>query len=185
MAKQTKKKTAAKKPLHHRLRTYNFFLILAIVLGMIAGILMVRMFYRGEPMGSAQVNLGAISYDLSGGKAVKRDDPKLDLLQAYLEKQAAKDCRAVHSFMEPSLYSAIAATPDLTQVLLGYGCGDVSARMFAVYKDNAWQTISPTNHFDAVQNAPECGYLKKHAIKRDIAPVCYREAGSGVTYHTR
>lgn len=174
MPKKTRissKKTQSKS----RIKSYNFFIIFAVILGMIAGVMMVKIFYQGEPKTVAHptVTVGVLEYDFSSGKAVKRDDPKITSLRAFLENAAAKDCSAVHDSMEPSQFTVIASTKDISQVLLGYGCGDVSARMFAVRKDQEWKFISPTNHFDPLTNLPECSYVSMHKISKTIAPVCY------------
>ncbi len=187
MAKKGRTTTATKKTIIHRLKTYNFFLILAIVLGMLAGVLMVKAFYQGESKISAQpmVTLGMLEYDLSSGKAVKRDAPILTSLRTFLDEAAAKDCNAIHSFMEPAQYTVISATDDMKQVLLGYGCGDVSAHMFAVYDNDAWRMISPTNHFDAMYGMPECDYVKTNSISKQIAPVCFVENDARIAYRVR
>lgn len=184
-----KKATAPKNQptLKRRLHTLNFFVILAILLGMIAGILMVKAFYRGEPRLSTGpvVTLGMLEYEVIDGKAVKRDTPMTNSLRTFLEERAAKDCDADHAFMEPAEYTVVAATKNMTQVLLGYGCGDLSARMFAVYEDDGWKFLSPTNQFDMTTNAPLCSHVEKHDIKKEIAPVCYKVSRGAISYHVR
>lgn len=180
----TTKKAQQKK---HRLHTLNFFIILAVLLGMIAGILMVKVFYQGESKAATgpTVTLGMLEYEVADGKAVKRDTPMTSSLRAFLEDAAAKDCDRVHAFMEPAQFTVVAATSNVEQVLLGYGCGDVSARMFAVYGNGAWKFISPTNQFDMLTQTPLCSHVREHAIKKEIAPVCYKADDSAITYHVR
>lgn len=183
-----KARTSKKSQSKSRIKSYNFFIIFAVILGMIAGVLMVKIFYQGEPKTVAQpiVTVGVLEYDFSSGKAVKRHDPKIDTLRTFLNDMAVKDCSAVHDFMEPSQFTVVAATKDISQVLLGYGCGDVSARMFAVYENGAWRTISPTNQFDAMYAIPNCAYVKDNGISRQIAPLCYKESKSGtISYSVR
>ena len=182
----TIKKNAHLKP-KHRLHTLNFFVMLAVLLGMIAGVLMVKVFYRGEPRLATgpTVTLGMLEYEVKDGKAVKRDTPLTTSLRSFLNEAAAKDCSAVHKFMEPSQFTVVAATKDMKQILLGYGCGDVSARMFAVYENDTWKFLSPTNQFDMTTSAPLCSHVKQYGIKKEIAPVCFTQTGSEIMYHVR
>ena len=153
---------------------------------MIAGVYMVKFFYNGEPTNTTPtVSLGSIEYDFSNGKAVKRSTPAIDSLRTFLTEKAAKDCAVVHAGMEPTEYQVITATTDVSQVLLGYGCGDTSAHMFAVRSGTNWKFISPTNHFDPLSGLPECGYVKENDISKTIAPVCYAVDKYNVTYHVR
>ena len=172
--KQTRK--LAKKSTKYPFNSYNFFLVLAVLFGMIAGVAMVKVFYKDEKIvqnTTPTVTLGMLEYEIKDEKAVKRSTPATTSLRAFLEEKAAKDCSAVHDFMEPSQYTVISANENVSQVLLGYGCGDVSARMFAVQENNNWRFISPTNQFDPLTNAPLCEHVKEHKISKAIAPVCY------------
>lgn len=170
-----------------QLKSFNFFMVLAVLLGMIAGVLMVKVFYRGEPKATEQstVTLGVLEYDFSSGKAVKRTTPLVTSLRAFLNDAAAKDCKAVHDFMDPTQFTVHAATKDMKQVLLGYGCGDLSSRMFAVYEDDAWKFLSPTNQFDMITQTPLCSHVKEYGIKKEIAPVCYKIVDDAAVYHVR
>ncbi len=182
--KQTTKRT--KKPLTNRLKSYNFLLVFAVLLGMLAGVFMVKVFYKGELVNTAPyVSLGSLEYDFSDGKAVKRSTPTTDSLRTFLAEKAAKDCTVVQSDLEPSQYQVIAATADVSQVLLGYGCGDTSARMFAVRDGDSWRFISPTNHFEMLYGLPECSYVKENAISKEVAPVCYSTKGDTMQYKVR
>ncbi len=175
----------SKKTLLYRIKTYNFFLIFAVLLGMIAGVLMVKIFYTGEPRDTApSISLGAIEYDFSNGKAVKRQSPAINSLRVFLTNQAAKDCTGMVADAQPSRYEVIAATKDVSQVLLGYGCGSTNAHMYAVRSGDSWRFISPTNHFDTLYGLPECDYIKQYGISREIAPVCYFVKNDTVRYKT-
>lgn len=142
---------------------------------MLAGVLMVKAFYRGEKVSqnnTPTVTLGILEYEFKDGKAIKRNTPATTSLRTFLQKSAAKDCSGEQN-LEPSQYTVVGATKDVSQVLLGYGCGDLSARMFAVRKDNDWRFISPTNQFDPLTNLPLCDHVEKNGIDKTIAPVCY------------
>ncbi|HEY0965681.1 MAG TPA: hypothetical protein VGE13_04350 [Candidatus Saccharimonadales bacterium] len=189
MAKKQSRKPV-KKSIRHRINTYNFFLILAVLLGMIAGVLMVKAFYQGEKLirnSTPTVTLGMLEYEVKDEKAIKKSTSATTSLRAFLEERAAEDCTAIHADMEPSQYSVVAANDDVSQVLLGYGCGDLSSRMFAVRKDNNWRFISPTNQFDPLTNLPLCAHVKENSISKKIAPVCYtvKDTEESVKYVVR
>lgn len=182
-----KRTSAAKKQPKRQLKTFNFLVILAALLGMIAGVMMVKVFYESMPKKAKQpiVTLGVVEYDFSSGKAVKRTTPLATSLRTFLNESAAKDCNAVQSFMEPAQYTVVAATKDAKQVLVGYGCGNTVSRMFAVYENSAWKFLSPTNQFDMTTNAPLCSHVEENGIKKEIAPVCYKVSRGAITYHVR
>lgn len=185
MVKKQPRKTA-KKLATYKTSPFNFLLIFAVLLGMIAGVFMVKVFYNGETSQKSipVVTLGTLEYEVKNGKATKTSTPATTSLRVFLEARAANDCSAVHEDMEPSQYSVVAANKDVSQVLLGYGCGDLSSRMFAVRKDNVWQFISPTNQFDPLTNVPECDYVRSHSIEKKIAPVCYNASDSDVASYS-
>ncbi|MBL8158840.1 hypothetical protein JNJ66_00070 [Candidatus Saccharibacteria bacterium] len=118
------------------------------------------------------ISLGSLEFNFTGGRAVKRDDAVVQTLRATLEDAAHKDialgCETAH-------YQVIAHTDDDRQVLLGYGCDQPTARMFATY-DGDWQLISPTNEFDNF-GIPRCSHVTGHGINREIAPVCANGLG--------
>ena len=66
-------------------------------------------------------SIGAMQYDFSSGKAVKRTDETVAKLKAFLvaegNKSVGPNCPTVY-------HNVIVASPDETQVLLAYGCGD-------------------------------------------------------------
>jgi len=167
------KKSSKKAPANrrHPLNSYNFFLILASLLGIMAGILMVRQFYHESIFSIPRpvVSLGPIEYTVKDGKATKNTNSTLTSLRSFLEKNAKTDCK---NMGKPARYFVRASTDDVSQVLLGYGCGDSSASMYAVRTGDTWKFISPTNHFDTF-GIPECDYVSNYVINKQIAPVCY------------
>ncbi len=68
-------------------------------------------------------------------------------------------------------------------MLLGYGCGNSAARMFAVKKDGGWKAISPTNQFNLFE-IPSCKMVDENNISNEIAPVCQNEkkVGDNLSY---
>ncbi len=182
-SKLTKRRTT--KAIHHKLKTFNFFVAFAAVLGMIAGVLMVQTFYKIQPPSNKPiVSLGMYEYDITNKKAVKRTDDTVTTLRSFLTAEA-KDSGCIENGLWPSAYSVVAFTKDRSQVLLGYGCGETEARMFAVLKDGSWQAISPTNKFDVLTNAPECNYIQQYSISKEIAPVCFTASDATVKYKVR
>jgi len=71
--------------------------------------------------------------------------------------------------------SVIAYSQDEKQLLLGFGCGNTLARMFAVKKDDGWKAISPTNQFNLFE-VPSCKMTDENNISKEIAPVCQNES---------
>ena len=129
------------------------------------------------------VSLGAMRYDFSSGKAVKRSDDTVKNLKGFLVDAANE---SLSENCEPH-YAVMAASDDEKQVLLGYGCGSPSARMFAVNENSKWRTISPTNQFD-VLGIPSCEHVNGNAISQKLAPVCVNGLGgegTELTYTTR
>lgn len=186
MPKKRLSKPTKRRSLFSSLRSYNFFITLAVLFGMFAGVMLVKLVYRGEPMiiqkQQAQVELGSYRYEFKDGNATKRTDALTNSLQKFLEKKAAADCAG----LEPSRYNVVASSSDRTQVLLGYGCnGNTDARMFAVYTDNKWKLLSPTNQFDYVTNTPRCEHVDTNTIDRSLAPVCYTDENNSITYSVR
>lgn len=168
------------------IRSFNFFIALAVLAGMFAGVMLVKLIYRGEPLlmqkQQAQVELGSYRYEFKDGNATKRTDALTNSLQKFLDKKAAADCAG----LEPSRYNVIAASVDRTQVLLGYGCnGNTDARMFAVHQDDRWKLLSPTNQFDSVTHIPRCEHVEKYQIDKSLAPVCYNDENESITYIVR
>ena len=132
-----------------------------------------------EKVDNGSVNLGSLGFRIEGGKAVTRNDSATqelrDFLKADVKKSGCKDNNGVTA--------VIAHSQDEKQLLLGYGCGNSLARMFAVKKDDRWKAISPTNQFNLFE-IPSCKMVDENNISNEIAPVCQNEkkVGDNLSY---
>lgn len=132
-----------------------------------------------EKVDNGSVNLGSLGFRIEGGKAVTRNDSATqelrDFLKADVKKSGCKDNNGVDA--------VIAHSQDEKQLLLGYGCGNSAARMFAVKKDDGWKAISPTNQFNIFE-IPSCKMVDENNISNEIAPVCQNEkkVGDNLSY---
>ena len=132
-----------------------------------------------EKVDNGSVSLGSLGFRIEGGKAVTRNDSATqelrDFLKADVKKSGCKDNNGVTA--------VIAHSQDEKQLLLGYGCGNSVARMFAVKKDDGWKAISPTNQFNLF-NIPSCKMVDENNISNEIAPVCQNEkkVGDNLSY---
>ena len=132
-----------------------------------------------EKVDNGSVNLGSLGFRIEGGKAVIRNDSATqelrDFLKADVKKSGCKDNNGVDA--------VIAHSQDEKQLLLGYGCGNSLARMFAIKKDDGWKVISPTNQFNLF-DIPSCKMVDENNISNEIAPVCQNEkkAGDNLSY---
>ena len=132
-----------------------------------------------EKVDNGSVNLGSLGFRIEGGKAVLRNDSAAqelrDFLKADVKKSGCKDNNGVAA--------VIAHSQDEKQLLLGYGCGNSVARMFAVKKDDGWKAISPTNQFNIFE-IPSCKMVDENNISNEIAPVCQNEkkVGDNLSY---
>ena len=132
-----------------------------------------------EKVDNGSVNLGSLGFRIEGGKAVTRNDSATqelrDFLKAEVKKSGCKDNNGVAA--------VIAHSQDEKQLLLGYGCGNSAARMFAVKKDDGWKAISPTNQFNLF-DIPSCKMVDENNISNEIAPVCQNEkkVGDNLSY---
>ena len=132
-----------------------------------------------EKVDNGSVNLGSLGFRIEGGKAVIRNDSAVqeirDFLKADVKKSGCKDNNGVTA--------VIAHSQDEKQLLLGYGCGNSVARMFAVKKDDGWKAISPTNQFNIFE-IPSCKMVDENNISNEIAPVCQNEkrVGDNLSY---
>ena len=132
-----------------------------------------------EKVDNGSVNLGSLGFRIEGGKAVIRNDSAVqeirDFLKADVKKSGCKDNNGVTA--------VIAHSQDEKQLLLGYGCGNSVARMFAVKKDDGWKAISPTNQFNLFE-IPSCKMVDENNISNEIAPVCQNEkkVGDNLSY---
>lgn len=132
-----------------------------------------------EKVDNGYVSLGSLGFRIEGGKAVTRNDSATqelrDFLKADVKKSGCKDNNGVAA--------VIAHSQDEKQLLLGYGCGNSVARMFAVKKDDGWKAISPTNEFNLFE-IPSCKMVDENNISNEIAPVCQNEkkVGDNLSY---
>ncbi len=132
-----------------------------------------------EKVDNGSVSLGSLGFRIEGGKAVTRNDSATqelrDFLKADVKKSGCKDNNGAAA--------VIAHSQDEKQLLLGYGCGNSVARMFAVKKDGGWKAISPTNQFNLF-NIPSCKMVDENNISNEIAPVCQNEkkVGDNLSY---
>jgi len=127
-----------------------------------------------EKVDNGSVNLGSLGFRIEGDRAVIRNDSATqelrDFLKADVKKSGCKDNNGVTA--------VIAHSQDEKQLLLGYGCGNSVARMFAVKKDDGWKAISPTNEFNLFE-IPSCKMVDENNISNEIAPVCQNEKKVG------
>ena len=127
-----------------------------------------------EKVDNGSVSLGSLGFRIEGGKAVTRNDSATqelrDFLKADVKKSGCKDNNGVDV--------VIAHSQDEKQLLLGYGCGNSAARMFAIKKDDGWKVISPTNEFNLFE-IPSCKMVDENNISNEIAPVCQNEKKIG------
>ena len=132
-----------------------------------------------EKVDNGSVNLGSLGFRIEEGKAVTRNDSATQELRDFLKADVKKSgCKGNNS-----VTTVIAHSQDEKQLLLGYGCGNSEARMFAVKKDGGWKTISPTNQFNLF-NIPSCKMVDENNISNEIAPVCQNEkkVGDNLSY---
>lgn len=127
-----------------------------------------------EKVDNGSVNLGSLGFRIEGDKAVIRNDSATqelrDFLKAEVKKSSCKDNNGVTA--------VIAHSQDEKQLLLGYGCGNSAARMFAIRKEDGWKAISPTNQFNLFE-IPSCKMVDENNISNEIAPVCQNEKKIG------
>ena len=132
-----------------------------------------------EKVDNGFVSLGSLGFRIEGGKAVIRNDSAVqeirDFLKADVKKSGCRDNNGVDV--------VIAHSQDEKQLLLGYGCGNSAARMFAIKKDDGWKVISPTNEFNLFE-IPSCKMVDENNISNEIAPVCQNEkkVGDNLSY---
>lgn len=164
-------------------------LFLVIVIGVLVLTLGVLVFMYPKPTAVHQssdnnVNIGSLRYSFKDNKAVPRDDEFTKGLKAFLVNKADNS-----GCSTPARYTVIATSSDEMQVLLGYGCDNTDARMFAVKQDNGWKELSPTNQFNGTTNLPSCELTDGNNISVEIAPVCFVTEGTApsmtFTYRVR
>lgn len=132
-----------------------------------------------EKVDNGSVNLGSLGFRIEGDKAAIRNDSAVqeirDFLKADVKKSGCRDNNGVDV--------VIAHSQDEKQLLLGYGCGNSVARMFAVKQDGGWKAISPTNEFNLFE-IPSCKMVDENNISNEIAPVCQnkKKVGDNLSY---
>ena len=132
-----------------------------------------------EKVDNGSVNLGSLGFRIEGDRAVTRNDSATQELRDFLKAEVKKSgCRDNNG-----VAAVIAHSQDEKQLLLGYGCGNSAARMFAVKKDDGWKAISPTNEFNLF-DIPSCKMVDENNISNEIAPVCQNEkkVGDNLSY---
>ena len=132
-----------------------------------------------EKVDNGFVSLGSLGFRIEGGKAVIRNDSTTQEVRYFLKTETKKSgCKDNNS-----VTTVIAHSQDEKQLLLGYGCGNSAARMFAVKQDSGWKVISPTNQFNLFE-IPSCKMVDENNISNEIAPVCQNEkkVGDNLSY---
>ena len=132
-----------------------------------------------EKVDNGSVSLGSLGFRIEGGKVVTRNDSATQELRDFLKADVKKSgCKGNNG-----VDVVIAHSQDEKQLLLGYGCGNSAARMFAIKKDDGWKVISPTNQFNLF-DIPSCKMVDENNISNEIAPVCQNEkkVGDNLSY---
>lgn len=127
-----------------------------------------------EKVGNGFVSLGSLGFRFEGSKAVARHDATTQEILNFLKKEVEKSGCNDNS----GAASVITYSRDEKQLLLGFGCDNTVARMFAVKKEDGWKTISPTNQFNLL-DIPSCKMTDENNISKEIAPVCQNEKKDG------
>lgn len=182
-----------KKPANFKVTKSKNEIMTAVLIGLVTALIVIvigvillhtnqtsdKMSQTAEKVDNGSVNLGSLGFRIEGGKAVTRNDSATqelrDFLKADVKKSGCKDNNGVTV--------VIAHSQDEKQLLLGYGCGNSAARMFAVKKDDGWKAISPTNQFNIFE-IPSCKMVDENNISNEIAPVCQNEkkVGDNLSY---
>lgn len=114
------------------------------------------------------INVGALGYTFSNGRAYQRNDANITSLKGFLTATARKD---IQLGCKDAYYSVIAANSSETQVFLRYGCDSPDSPMHAIKSRGSWELVSPTNHFDQF-GIPDCTYTDQYVLDIAVAPVC-------------
>ena len=182
-----------KKPANFKVTKSKNEIMTAVLIGLVAALIVIvigvillhsnqtsdKTSQTAEKVDNGSVNLGSLGFRIEGGKAVTRNDSATqelrDFLKIDVKKSGCKDNNGVDA--------VIAHSQDEKQLLLGYGCGNSAARMFAVKKDDGWKAISPTNQFNLFE-IPSCKMVDENNISNEIAPVCQNEkkVGDNLSY---
>ena len=182
-----------KKPANFKVTKSKNEIMTAVLIGLVTALIVIvigvillhanqtsdKTFQTAEKVDNGSVNLGSLGFRIEGDKAVTRNDSATqelrDFLKAEVKKSGCKDNNGVAA--------VIAYSQNEKQLLLGYGCGNSAARMFAVKKDGEWKVISPTNQFNLFE-IPSCKMVDENNISNEIAPVCQNEkkVGDNLSY---
>ena len=182
-----------KKPANFKVTKSKNEIMTAVLIGLVTALIVIvigvillhanqtsdKTFQTAEKVDNGSVNLGSLGFRIEGGKAVTRNDSATqeirDFLKAEVKKSGRKDNNGVAA--------VIAHSQDEKQLLLGYGCGNSAARMFAIKKDDGWKAISPTNEFNIFE-IPSCKMVDENNISNEIAPICQNEkkVGDNLSY---
>ena len=182
-----------KKPANFKVTKSKNEIMTAVLIGLVTALIVIvigvillhanqtsdKTFQTAEKVDNGFVSLGSLGFRIEGGKAVIRNDSATqelrDFLKADVKKSGCKDNNGAAA--------VIAHSQDEKQLLLGYGCGNSVARMFAVKKDDGWKAISPTNQFNLFE-IPSCKMVDENNISNEIAPVCQNEkkVGDNLSY---
>ena len=182
-----------KKPTNFKVTKSKNEIMTAVLIGLVTALIVIvigvillhanrtsdKTFQTAEKVDNGSVNLGSLGFRIEGDKAVTRNDSVTqelrDFLKAEVKKSGCKDNNGVAA--------VIAHSQDEKQLLLGYGCGNSAARMFAIKKDDGWKAISPTNQFNLFE-IPSCKMVDENNISNEIAPVCQNEkkVGDNLSY---
>lgn len=177
-----------KKPANFKVTKSKNEIMIAVLIGLVTALIVIaigvillhanqtsdKTSQVAEKVDNGSVNLGSLVFRIEGDKAVVRNDSATqeirEFLKAEVKKSGCKDNNGVAV--------VIAHSQDEKQLLLGYGCGNSVARMFAVKKDDGWKAISPTNQFNLFE-IPSCKMVDENNISNEIAPVCQNEKKIG------
>lgn len=182
-----------KKPANFKVTKSKNEIMTAVLIGLVTALIVIvigvillhanqtsdKTFQTAEKVDNGFVSLGSLGFRIEGNKVVIRNDSATqelrDFLKADVKKSGCKDNNGVTA--------VIAHSQDEKQLLLGYGCGNSVARMFAVKKDDGWKAISPTNQFNLF-DIPSCKMVDENNISNEIAPVCQNEkkVGDNLSY---
>lgn len=182
-----------KKPANFKVTKSKNEIMTAVLIGLVAALIVIvigvillhanqtsdKTPQTAEKVDNGFVSLGSLGFRIEGDKAVTRNDSATqelrDFLKADVKKSGCKDNNGVTA--------VIAHSQDEKQLLLGHGCGNSEARMFAVKKDGGWKVISPTNQFNLF-DIPSCKMVDENNISNEIAPVCQNEkkVGDNLSY---
>ena len=182
-----------KKPANFKVTKSKNEIMIAVLIGLVTALIVIvigvillhanqtsdKTSQVAEKVDNGSVSLGSLGFRIEGGKAVIRNDSATqelrDFLKADVKKSGCKDNNGATA--------VIAHSQDEKQLLLGYGCGNSVARMFAVKKDDGWKAISPTNQFNLFE-IPSCKMVDENNISNEIAPVCQNEkkVGDNLSY---